>query len=149
MVEVRRTFTVNQPTHLVLGYLQDFAHAEEWDPGTVSCTRLDAGPVRVGSRWRNVSEFLGRHTELNYELTRLAEDGVTFRGENDTATTMDDIAVVEGDTAGTSTITYHATISFHGAAKLASPVAKVAFEKLGNDTVTRLTQVLDGTIHSS
>jgi carbon monoxide dehydrogenase subunit G len=144
MVEVRRTFTVRQPTHLVLGYLQDFAHAEEWDPGTVSCTRLDAGPVQVGARWHNVSEFLGRHTELTYELVRLDADRVVFRGENKTATTTDDIAVVTGDEPDTSAITYHATITFHGTAKLAGPVAKVAFEKLANDTVTRLGHVLDG-----
>jgi carbon monoxide dehydrogenase subunit G len=148
MVEVKRTFTVHQPSHQVLGYLQDFAHAEEWDPGTVSCTRLDAGPVQVGARWQNVSEFLGQHTELTYELTHLDDHSVTFTGENKTASTTDEITVVEGDSPGTSVITYHATITFHGAAKLAGPVAKVAFEKLGNDTVTRLTQVLDGATHT-
>jgi carbon monoxide dehydrogenase subunit G len=142
MVEVTRTFTVSQPTHLVLGYLQDFGNAEEWDPGTVSCTRLDAGPVRVGSRWRNVSEFLGRKTELAYELTQLHDDRVVFTGRNKTATSTDDIAVLPGDTPGTSTITYHATITFNGLAKLAAPVARIAFEKLANGTVTGLTNAL-------
>jgi carbon monoxide dehydrogenase subunit G len=148
MVEVERTFTVHEPTHLVLGYLQDFGHAEEWDPATVSCTRLDAGPVLVGSRWRNVSEFLGQHTELTYQLTRLDDTGVTFTGENRTATTMDDITVVPGESPDVSVITYRAAITMHGAAKVASPLAKVAFEKLANDTVTRLTQVLDGIVQT-
>jgi hypothetical protein len=142
MVQVTRTFTVSQPTHLVLGYLQDFANAQEWDPGTVSCTRLDAGPVRVGSRWHNVSEFLGRKTELAYELTRLLDDRITFTGQNKTATSTDDITVLPGDIPGTSQITYDATIIFNGLAKLADPVARIAFEKLADETVTQLTRAL-------
>jgi hypothetical protein len=144
MVEVTRTFTVHQPAHAVLAYLQDFAHAEEWDPGTVSCTRLDAGPIVAGARWKNVSKFLGRETELSYQLTRLEDDRLVFTGQNDTVTSVDDIRAVAGETPGSTVITYHATITLHGVAKLAAPVVKAAFEKLGNDTEASLTKVLDG-----
>jgi carbon monoxide dehydrogenase subunit G len=143
MVQVTRTFTVHQPAHAVLAYLQDFAHTEEWDPGTVSCTRLDAGPILPGARWKNVSKFLGRETELSYQLTRLEDDRLVFTGENDTVTSVDDISAVAGDTVDTAVITYHATITLHGAAKLAAPVVKAAFEKLGNDTAASMTKVLN------
>ncbi|MDQ3577429.1 MAG: SRPBCC family protein [Actinomycetota bacterium] len=142
MVDVTRTFTVNQSGDAVLEYLRDFSHAEEWDPGTVSCTRLDSGPVAVGSQWRNVSKFLGKETELRYELTRLEADRVQFVGKNDTATSTDDISVTPGAAPGTASITYHAHIEFHGLAKLAAPVAKVAFEKLGNETEDNLVRIL-------
>lgn len=92
-VDVERTFTVASSPEGVVEYLRDFARAEQWDPGTVSCTRLGEGPVEVGSRWRNVSTFLGRRTELVYELTRDDPDGLRFVGRNDTATATDDISI--------------------------------------------------------
>ena len=64
MIRINRTFTVGKPAPEVIDYLKDFARAEEWDPGTVSCQRIDAGPLRVGSSLANVSEFRGRRTEL-------------------------------------------------------------------------------------
>jgi carbon monoxide dehydrogenase subunit G len=143
MVEVTRTFTVRQPAHAVLAYLQDFAHTEEWDPGTVSCIRLDAGPIMPGARWKNVSKFFGRETELSYQLTSLADDRLVFTGKNNTVTSVDDIKAVAGDTVDSTVITYHATLTLHGAAKLAAPVVKVAFEKLGNETAASLTKVLN------
>jgi carbon monoxide dehydrogenase subunit G len=142
MVEVTRTFTVRQPSNAVLAYLQDFAHTEEWDPGTVACVRLDAGPVLSGSRWKNVSKFLGHETELSYTLTRLDDDRLTFTGENDTVTAIDDIRAVPGDTTDSSVITYHAMLDLHGAARRVAPVTKMAFEKLADDTVERMTTVL-------
>ena len=91
MTHVQRTFTVNQPIETVVGYLTDFAHAESWDPGTVSCTQTSTGDVRVGTTWHNVSEILGRQTELSYELTYADPHRLTFVGKNKTATSTDDM----------------------------------------------------------
>ena len=55
MVQVERSLTVRTPVERVVAYLADFAHTEEWDPGTVSCTRTGEGPIVVGARWHNVS----------------------------------------------------------------------------------------------
>jgi carbon monoxide dehydrogenase subunit G len=141
-VDVERTFTVASSPQGVVEYLRDFARTEQWDPGTVSCTRLDEGPVEVGSRWRNVSTFLGRKTELVYELTRDDPDGLQFVGRNDTATARDDISITPGSTPGTTRIAYHAHLEFTGLAKLGAPVAKLALEKMGTDTERSLIRVL-------
>lgn len=141
-VDVERTFTVASSPEGVVEYLRDFARSEQWDPGTVSCTRLDEGPVEVGSRWRTVSTFLGRKTELVYELTRDDPDGLQFVGRNDTATARDDISIKPGATPGTTRIGYHAHLEFNGLAKLGAPVAKLALEKLGTDTERSLIRVL-------
>jgi carbon monoxide dehydrogenase subunit G len=140
MVSVTRIFTVAQPVPVVVDYLKDFGNAVEWDPGTQSCTRQDSGPVQVGSSWRNVSKVFGRETELDYRLTVLEPDHLTLVGTNDTATSTDDITVRA--TADGSEITYHANIELHGAAKLATPVVKLEFERLGNATVEQLSQAL-------
>ncbi|GAB3165515.1 SRPBCC family protein [Amycolatopsis sp. NPDC004378] len=143
MVDVTRTFTVATAPRETLDYLKDFANAKEWDPGTQSCERLDGGPVAVGSRWRNVSKIAGIETELTYELTRLEPGRVVFVGRNDTATSTDDISLTADGEA--TKLTYHATIEFHGAARLAAPLAKAVFEKVGADTEKSLTRILGAT----
>jgi len=140
VVEVTRTFTVAAAPHEVLEYLKDFGNAAEWDPGTRVCDRLDEGPVEVGSRWRTTSKIAGVETELTCELVRFDPGRVVFAGRNDTATTTEDIGVAATGGGG-STLTYHATIEFHGTAKLGAPIAEVVFEKVGADTEDRLTRV--------
>jgi hypothetical protein len=55
MIELERTTTVEAQLNDVVDYLADFNHAQEWDAGTTSCERIDAGPAQVGARWHNVS----------------------------------------------------------------------------------------------
>lgn len=141
-MKVRRSFDVRAKQTAVVQYLMDFTHAEQWDPGTRSCTRLDEGPIGVGSRWLNESEFLGRMTQLEYGLVEHADDRVVFRGINKTVTSTDDIAVTALD-AGCR-IEYVATLKFHGLARLAGPVLKIALERLGNQTEQQMSRVLDG-----
>lgn len=142
MVQVERTFNVTPPVDAVVDYLKDFSRAEAWDPGTKSCQRTDGtGEVAKGSTWHNVSEFRGRETELDYELTRLEPTRLTFTGKNKTATSTDDLtfsAVADG-----TRITYQATIEFHGLAKLAGPLLQREFEKLGDETEKQMTTVLN------
>jgi carbon monoxide dehydrogenase subunit G len=140
VVSVSRTFTVDKPVQVVIDYLKDFGNAVEWDPGTQSCTRLDSGPLQVGSSWHNVSKVLGRETELTYRLQSLEPGRLILVGTNDTATSTDDIRIRPSG-AG-SEITYHATIELHGLAKLAAPVVKLEFERLGSKTEKSLIQAI-------
>jgi hypothetical protein len=138
---VSRTFKVQTPPEIVLPYLADFAHAEQWDPGTVRCVRTDAGPVQVGSVWHNTSKIAGISTELTYTLEQLTDDRIVLVGRNDTATSTETIEVARSG-AGSS-ITYTNEVLFNGAAKLAAPLGKLVFEKLGNDTEKQLVETLD------
>ncbi|MEU7791565.1 SRPBCC family protein [Amycolatopsis sp. NPDC049159] len=142
MTSVSRTFTVDPAPDVVVPYLADFGHAEAWDPGTESCTREDTGPVGVGSSWHNTSKIAGISTELTYTLEQLTADRVVLVGRNDTATSTETIEVRPSGSG--SSITYTNELQFKGAAKLAAPLGKVVFEKLGNDTERRLTEVLNG-----
>ena len=144
MVHVNRTFPVAVDPAVALDYLKDFSHAEAWDPGTKSCSRVDAAqdaPVEVGARWHNVSSFAGRDTELEYTLEEVTDDTIRLVGRNKTATSVDEITV-RRDGAGSS-ITYDADITFHGLAKLADPVAALLFEKLAKETVEQMTRTLE------
>ncbi|ROZ86558.1 SRPBCC family protein [Gordonia sp. OPL2] len=142
MVDVSRTFTVRRPLDEVVAYLRDFANAVDWDPGTQKCERIGADPVALGTRWHNESKLFGISTELVYELTVDEPDHLKFTGTNKTASTFDDLTFGRGD--GDSTIiTYHAHVEFNGAAKLADPVAQLAFNRLADSVPKQMTTVLE------
>ena len=142
MSTVSRTFSVNAAPEIVIPYLADFAHAEQWDPGTVKCVRNDDGPVAVGSSWRNTSKIAGVSTELTNTLEQLADDRIVLVGRNDTATSTETIDITPSGPG--SRVTYTNELQFNGAARLATPLAKIVFEKLGNDTEKQLTETLNG-----
>ncbi|MEZ0111050.1 carbon monoxide dehydrogenase subunit G [Catenulispora sp. EB89] len=140
-MRVQRTIRVNRPQETVVAYLADFGNAVQWDPGTMSCLRTDQGPVRVGSTWRNVSDFNDRISELDYRLERMEPTRLTFVGRNKQATTTDDLRfATDGDT---TTITYDAEIRFNGVLKLAGPFLRSNFEKLADEVETSLAAVLE------
>jgi carbon monoxide dehydrogenase subunit G len=142
MPSVQRTFEVAVPVDQVFDYLADFTHTEQWDPGTVSTTRLDTGPLSIGARFRNVSEFRGRRTELEYTLRELDHGNhLVFVGKNKTATATDDLTF--DGTMQKTTITYRANFEFNGVAKLVGPLIKPGLEKLADKTVAQLKQTLE------
>lgn len=143
MATVTRTFDVRPEPAVVVDYLKDFSNAEEWDPGTESCTRTDSGPITVGSTWHNTSKIAGVSTELVYTLEQLTHDTIVLVGRNDSATSTDTITVVPHPEGSGSRVTYEAHIEMKGAAKLADPVMKLVFEKIGSDTEDDMTTVLN------
>jgi carbon monoxide dehydrogenase subunit G len=147
MLTVERTFRVVAPAAFVVDYLSDFSRAEEWDPGTVSCTRIDNGPIAVGARFHNVSEFRGKQTELQYQLTLLEPAAhLIFVGNNKTVTSTDDMTFrAEGDA---TVVKYRASLDFHGLAKFASPFLRKTFESLADKTQAQMTAVLERQLHA-
>jgi len=141
VIHVTRTFIVDKPASVVVPYLADFGHAVDWDPGTQSCERQDAGPVHVGSTWRNVSKFMGRETVLDYRLQNLQPDRVTLVGSNKTASSTDDITVIDKPPSACE-ITYQARIELHGLARIGEPVVKAAMERLGDDVAKQMQQAI-------
>ncbi|WP_409062240.1 SRPBCC family protein [Streptomyces sp. SYP-A7185] len=141
MIEVKRVLDIDHPVEEVLVYLSDFSHAESWDPGTITCEKLSPGPVATGTEWHNVSEFRGRRTELRYTLALRSPDQLTFVGRNKTATSTDDMHF-ERHQGGTR-LTYRAHLQFHGIARLAAPLLKREFERLGDQVAERLPAALD------
>lgn len=142
MIKVSRTVQAQRSLVQVWSYLSDFAHTEDWDPGTVRCRRTDAGPVDVGAKYENTSKFRNKETTLQYEVTRFdAPKRITLRGENKTVVSVDDMAV-SGD-ADASTVTYTAEFTFKGMARLAEPFVKGPLNKLADDARDGLSAALN------
>jgi carbon monoxide dehydrogenase subunit G len=139
---VQRTIEIERAQDEVFGYLADFSHAPDWDPATVSCERLDAGPIRVGARFRYVGTFRGRETDLDYTLEQLEpERRLVFVGRNRTVTATDELTFA--GTGEHTTIGYTARLDFHGLTRLAAPLLKRTFERMGDEVAVRMRQVLE------
>jgi carbon monoxide dehydrogenase subunit G len=141
VVSVQRTVDVARSPQDVAAYLADFANAVDWDPGTVSCTRVDDGPVAVGAQWRNVSRFLGRTVELDYRLITWTDDHVVLEGRNGEALSRDDIVIAPQGSG--SRLSYRATITLGCGARLLAPLLRLPFERIATKTAAQLARSID------
>jgi carbon monoxide dehydrogenase subunit G len=141
-LNVRRTFTTPTDPSTVFAFLGDFRNAEQWDPGTQTCS-LVGGEVGPTATYRNVSKFLGRKTELTYTTVTYEPAGrLHFQGRNDSFT-GDDRLTFEPEGTGTK-VEYHATFELKGAAALAVPLVAAYLPALATKTIKQLKASLDG-----
>jgi len=141
MPSVHRTFITTSPPDVVYAFLADFENAEEWDPGTVECERVE-GDGSIGTRYRNVSSFLGRTTTVAYVARELNPPTfLHFEGHNEQFTGHDRISL-EASGGGTQ-VTYDAQFAFHGASKVVVPLVAAYLPFLATKTVTHLRERLD------
>lgn len=141
MITISRTFTVAATVDAVLAYLKDFGNAGGGDAATRQTIRADDGPLGVGASWHNTSRIFGVTAELTYTLQAVGSDRLVFVGRSEGATSTDTITVCP--TAVGSEVTYRVDLEMHGLAKLATPVMRIEFEKLGDETAARLTDALN------
>lgn len=139
-MQITRTATTPAPLERVFAYLADFTTTTQWDPGTVATTRL-AGDGGVGTRYRNVSRFLGREVSLEYFVTALEPDGlVRLRGENASVVAEDELTFERvGDLTA---VTYRASLQPKGWRVVAAPLVALAFRRLADDAEQSLRTVL-------
>ena len=130
-MQLRRTVETDAPPERVFAYLADFTHTEEWDPGTVRTHRV-SGDGGVGTTYANTSRFLGRETDLTYEVLRHEPDRVVqLRGRNKTVTALDTMEITPHGSG--STVTYTADFEFSGVARYVAPLLRPALKKLGDE----------------
>ncbi len=125
------------PSDEVFKRVADFSTTEQWDPGVVEAEKLTADGIDIGARFRIVARFMGRNSELVYEITEF-EPGrrVVLRGENSTVLSVDEI-IVEPNGAG-STVKYSADLTLKGPLKLLDPLLGKAFDGIAEKALAGL-----------
>ncbi|MFE2478027.1 SRPBCC family protein [Streptomyces sp. NPDC059389] len=141
MIQVARTMLIPCPMPDAVVYLADFTHAQEWDPATVSCIPLTPGASGPGARWRNVSRFRGRTSEVLYTLDVEGADRLVFTGENSTVLVTDDLRFTPVSDESTR-LTYTASFHFKGIARLAAPFLRKDVNRLADDVASTLPRVM-------
>ena len=139
-MKLQRSVETTASPAAVFAYLSDFTTTNEWDPGTVRTERV-SGDGGVGTTYRNISTFMGRETELTYEVVRHQPDSLfALRGENASVVAHDSMEIAplgEG-----STVTYTADFEFKGLGRLVAPLLRPALKRLGDEAETGLRDAL-------
>jgi carbon monoxide dehydrogenase subunit G len=139
-MKLQRSVETKATPEAVFAYLSDFTNTNEWDPGTVR-TVLLSGDGGVGTTYRNTSKFMGRETELTYEVVAHRPDSLfALRGENSSVIAHD---TMEIEPAGFATsVTYTADFQFSGLGRFVAPLLKPALKRLGDEAEDGLRKAL-------
>ena len=139
-MKLQRSVECNAAPATVFAYLSDFTNTNEWDPGTVQTVRV-SGDGGVGTTYHNTSKFMGRETELTYEVVQHQPDSLfALRGENKSVIANDRMEIAplgEG-----SKVTYTADFEFKGVGRFVAPLLKPALKKLGDEAEEGLRSAL-------
>ncbi|MCW2847364.1 MAG: polyketide cyclase [Marmoricola sp.] len=139
-MKLQRTVETNATPEVVFAYLSDFTHTNEWDPGTVN-TVLVSGNGGVGTTYRNTSKFMGRETELTYEVVEHQPNSLfALRGENSSVVANDRMEITAIGLA--SKVTYTADFEFKGLGRFIAPLLAPALKKLGDEAEHGLREAL-------
>jgi uncharacterized protein YndB with AHSA1/START domain len=68
-MKLESSIVINRPVEAVWAYVTDFEKMSLWNPATVETRLTSEGPVRKGSTYVWVGQWLGRHIESNCEVT--------------------------------------------------------------------------------
>lgn len=139
-MKLQRSVETKATPEAVFAYLSDFTHTNEWDPGTVRTVRV-SGDGGVGTIYHNVSKFMGRETELTYEVVDHQPNSLfALRGENSSVIANDRMEIEPAGFA--SKVTYTADFEFKGLGRFIAPLLKPALKKLGDEAEDGLRKAL-------
>lgn len=142
MARYRASIETPWTPHDAFAYLSDFSTTAEWDPGIATSERVGAGPIGVGSELRLVARFLGRRAPLTYRIVEHEPPReVTFVAENAAVVSRDRITLQP--TPMGAEVTYDADLRLKGALRLADPVLRLAFGRVGDRALAGLCEVLE------
>ena len=127
MAHYRGTVTTDWTPEQAFAYMADARNFAEWDPGTERST-LEQGTPGPGAVFA-VQVHVGPPTiTLHYETTRHEPNSrVTLRAVHPLMELVDDISVDVVD--GATTVTYDATVTPRGVAKILGPLFDRGFAK--------------------
>lgn len=142
MATYRTDIDVDGPVEALFDHVANFSTAQEWDPGVVEARRLDDGPLGVGSEFRVVVSVPGRRLPLHYVVRDYDRPRlVVLEAESSMLRSYDTIRVQPaGDRAR---VTYEAELTLKGVSRVAEPLLRLAFRRIGDRAAAGLRESLE------
>jgi len=120
------------PVEAAFAYLADFSNASSWDPATATAQRLDAGPIRVGSRFALGVRMAGSVRPMTYRIVDLDPDReIVLRGEGSGVDATDTMTFTPTETG--TRVDYRADIRLRGWRRLLEPFAGGTFQRIARE----------------
>ncbi|NIK13001.1 SRPBCC family protein [Alkalibacillus almallahensis] len=144
--DVERTFNVSQQT--AYNSLIDLDAAHHWMHGLVRMDRLDDGPIKVGSEWKETRKMFGKEASEHFEVMELQEpEKIVLRCDGSKGSTGkgEYIFTYTVDSAGDqSQVTLHGEIKgLTGLSKLFGKLMAGSFKKACAKDLDALKQYLE------
>lgn len=151
VIEIRRQVETDWPIEQVATYLCDFTTTADWHPNTVCCSRLDAGPLRVGSEFDNVQRVGFVRSSHRYRVTDLRPgQSITLRSRSRAADLIETMTFHVAASGGTD-VTYVARVKFRGLARTGESIMRRLITRIGDDAAAGMARILahlDASTHS-
>ena len=143
MQAFENTVTIQRPAGEVFAFLADFENIPRWNYAIEETTKVSAGPVGVGTRYRQIRSVPGRSVE-GFKVTvfeparRLAIDGQIGPFE---ATISYQLEAVAGATRLVNNVELDPS---HAMLRLAAPLAPPRIKAAVAQNLSKLRLVLEG-----
>jgi uncharacterized membrane protein len=121
MSKVERGVVIERPIQEVFDFVHDITNDPLWQTTLVESEKLTDGPLRGGSRVREVRRFLGIRVETTYEVTEYEPPTRSAVNATSGPVPFSGSYVLEA-LDGSTRFTVHGDIEGHGFFKLAEPV---------------------------
>jgi hypothetical protein len=141
----RYTVSVNtpMPADEAFTFMADLRNFAQWDPGVTEVEQVEGVGAGADSVFDVTVKGVPKDLVLRYHTTEFdPSTRVVARAESKLLTSLDTITVALND-AG-SIVTYDAELTLNGPLKLADPVLKLMFGRIGHRAATGLVEALDG-----
>ena len=130
------------PREAAFAYVADWGRQAEWDPNTLSATRIGEGAPEVGARYSLEVKMGRKAVPMEYRITELdAPSRIVLVGEGSGVWTEDVIAFADSP-AGTR-VDYSAEIKLSGLLGLVQPLLGRAFDGIAKGAVAGMKRELD------
>jgi len=134
MTVLNETIQLDRPAREVFAYVADFSTCEQWDSTAIESTRLDQGPLGVGSRFRVVCSMPLGTLPLEYEIVEYEPDNrVVLLGRGRFFEVRDTITVTP--TATGCELDYTAEFTWKPLLASAAPALQGGLERMGRASV--------------
>ncbi len=129
MIALQGQIDIDATPDRVYAYLTDFANLSEWQKGVHGTEVLTEGPVRVGTRFKESFDLVGRRVEMICEVSDVqAGRAVSYGSVSKGSLEYQGSFVMEPREEGT-TLRYSATTKTHGLLRILEPFVRREFER--------------------
>jgi len=141
MIQREVTIHINRPVEQVFAFLTDTKNLRTWQSNLVENEQLTEGPLRVGSRFREVRRTGPRNSEIQAEMT-VFEPNKRFATKTLTKPQVTVSYTFDEENGGTR-ITYKFVMITSGFMRLLEPLIAGSMKKDSDSDFEKLKHILE------